>query len=214
MRLAAGALLAATALALAACAGPGPTVEGRVLEVRPGALERVAIVPFLPAPTLSRDAGPEALGALEAADVVARIVGEAFTDAGIEMVAPNDLIIGFEGRGQVLPRQDAVANAAVAARDFGATAIVVGRLLRYREREGGPAGTLRPASVHFEVNVYSAPGGEPLYTGRFDQTQQALSANPLLARRYPGGGTRWLTAAELTRWGADAFVASLGETMP
>jgi hypothetical protein len=113
----------------------------------------------------------------------------------------------------VLPREDVSANAALAASEFGATAILVGRLLRYREREGGPAGTLRPASVAYEVAVHTAPGGELLYSARFDQTQQALSANPLLARKYPGGGTRWLTAAELTRWGADEMAATFPEAM-
>ena len=41
----------------------------------------------------------------------------------------------------------------------------------------------------------------------------AISANPLLARKYPGGGTRWLSAAELTRWGADEIVRTLPEVL-
>ena len=73
---------------------------------------------------------------------------------------------------------------------------------RYRERTGEAFGTSRPASVSYRVTLYSAPEGTRLWIGQFDETQKPLSANVFNARRYPGGGTRWLTAGELTRWGA------------
>jgi hypothetical protein len=31
------------------------------------------------------------------------------------------------------------------------------------------------------------------------------------ARRYPQGGTRWLSAVELARWGAEAAIEALPE---
>lgn len=201
--------LAAMALLLVACAGPGPVVDATVHDVKDHAMRRVAVVPFSPTPQLARDPGPEGIGGIDAANLVARMVSEAFAAAGFDVIAPSDLIVAFEGAGQVIPRQDVAANARRAASDFGATAVVIGKVMRYREREGSAAGALRPASVHYEVAIYGAPGGALLYTGRFDQTQQALSANPLLARKYPGGGTRWLTAAEMARWGADEIVATL-----
>lgn len=208
-------LLLAGALsgALTACAGPGPVVDQRVFDVREGVLSTVAVVPFYPDPALAHSDTPAPIGAIDAANLVARIVSDAFAAGGIDVVAPSDLVIAFEGHGKVLPRVDVAPNAVLAASDFGATAVLLGKVTRYREREGGAAGALRPASVAFEVSLYSAPGGELLYSGRFDQTQQSLSANPLLAHKYPGGGTRWLTAAELTRWGADEVVATLLEVM-
>jgi hypothetical protein len=80
---------------------------------------------------------------------------------------------------------------------------VLGKLLRWREREGSAAGSTRPASVAFEVSLYEAPSARKLWTGRFDETQQAITEAILRARQYPGGGTRWLTAQEFARWGAD-----------
>ncbi len=59
------------------------------------------------------------------------------------------------------------------------------------------------------VALYAAPSGEKLWTARFDETQESLMANPLKARRYPGGGTRWLSAAEFARWGADEMARAL-----
>ena len=93
--------------------------------------------------------------------------------------------------------------------DFGATAVVLGRVLRYREREGSAAGSTRPASVSFEVTIYEAPTARRLWTGRFDETQQAITEAILRARQYPGGGTRWLSAAEFARWGADEVAKSI-----
>ena len=43
----------------------------------------------------------------------------------------------------------------------------------------------------------------------FDETQVDLSADPARARRYPGGGLRWLSAAELAQWGAKAAAKAL-----
>ena len=51
--------------------------------------------------------------------------------------------------------------------------------------------------------------GRRLWNGRFDETQQSMTANIFRAREYPGGGMRWLTAAELARWGAGKVVESL-----
>ena len=107
------------------------------------------------------------------------------------------------------PRLDGVAAAEVASRKFGATAVLTGQVTRYRERPGEALGTSRPASVGFELSLYTAPAGEKLWTARFEETQQPLSENVLHTRRYPGRGMRWLTAAELARWGVQAAVDAL-----
>jgi hypothetical protein len=106
------------------------------------------------------------------------------------------------GQGLPAPRLDAKTAAERAANDFGATAVVLGKVTRWREREGSAAGAARPASVAFEVSLHQAPLGRRLWTGRFDETQKSITEAILRARQYPGGGTRWLTAGELARWGA------------
>jgi hypothetical protein len=70
-------------------------------------------------------------------------------------------------------------------------------------------GTLSPAAVAFHVDLRSAPGGSALWSSEFDERQQALGDNVLRAGRYPGGGTRWLTAAELAQWGAQETIAAM-----
>jgi hypothetical protein len=117
----------------------------------------------------------------------------------------------FEAAGKVVPHGDKAAFAAAVAREFGATAALFGTVYRYRERRGGELGATRPASVGIQLELLAAPGARLIWTARFDHTQQALSQNALEAPRYPGAGSRWLSAAELTRWGLDAAAKRLTE---
>jgi hypothetical protein len=79
---------------------------------------------------------------------------------------------------------------------------------RYRERTGGAQET-GAASVWFEAALYTAPAGEKLWSGVFNETQRPISDNVFSATRYPGGGARWLSAEELARWGAEQTAASM-----
>jgi hypothetical protein len=201
---------AACAVGWLGCAGPAPIVVSHTHDLRQGVLAKVAVVPLYPhVPVPHAPGDPPA----DAADLVSRFLTEALAARGIAVVAPSDVVVAFEGEGHVLPRQDPAAVARLAADRFGATAVLLGRLHRYREREGGAAGATSPASVAFEVELHAAPDAARLFSARFDQTQPSFSADPLTARHYPGGGTRWLSAAELARFGADQLVAALPETM-
>lgn len=232
-------LLVLGACATAACLRPDPIVEKQIHEIVPGSLAKVAVVPLYPqpqerpraqappepqpqretrpplhtSPDMAAPAGAP-VGAAEAVELVSRFLSEALEAEGIAVVAPSDLVLAFEGKGLVLPRRDVGANAKLAAEQFGATSVLLGRVLRYQEREGEALGVRRPASVWFEVSLYTAPGGVHLASARFDQTQQSLSSNVLLARKYPGRGTRWLTVGELARWGAEHVVRALKEASP
>ena len=187
-----------------------PLVQSELMETAPpDLLRKVAVAPFQPDPKLRTARGPTAISAGVAAELVTRFVAEALSARGIAVVAPNDLVVAFEGQGAVLPRGDAETVAAIAASQFGATAIVIGTVARYQEREGGSSGALRPASVSFDFSVYAAPGAAPAYRAHFDQTQVPISANVFSALRYPGHGMRWLTAADLARWGADLAVREI-----
>lgn len=203
MRLITG-LLAAFVLA---CAGPPPIISQQTFAATSsGLFEKVAVVPFYPTERLVRTGTPEGVSAAQAADLVARFVTEELDEKGVVAVAPNDVLIAFEGLGQVVPRQDSAAVAALVAREFGATSLLTGRVNRYREREGGASGAIRPASSGFELTLYSAPEGERIWVGRFEETQHSITGNIVRARQYPGGGTRWLTVAELTRWGVERAI--------
>ncbi len=205
--------LAALALAVA-CAqagiGPRPVVAEQPFHVPTSSLGRIAVMPFYPVPELGRGLPPGSpSGAADAADLVAAFVTDALRAQGFAVVAPNDLLGAFVAQGRPLPRLDPSEAGALAAREFGASAVLLGKVYRYREREGEAYGALRPASVGYEMTLFEAPGGRRLWTSRFDETQQPITANVFNVQRYPGGGRRWLTAAELARWGADGAARAL-----
>jgi hypothetical protein len=201
------ALLVAAALVAAACAETVRTRAHPALAELAEPLRKVAVAPFTPAGRLAL--GPEAGGGGDpalATELVAHQLSEALGARGVQVVAPEDV-----GRALGSTLADAAPReiARLVAERFGVDGIVVGSVSRFVERSGEAAGTLRPASVGFEVTLLRAPGGEPLWTGLFDETQRALFENVLNATRYPGGGSRWLTAEELARWGATETARAL-----
>jgi hypothetical protein len=199
-RCAAAAFAAALALG---CAETVRTQAHPALSERTGAIDEIAVAPFRATGSLAVQSDPR-LGPPpdEAVVLVARQVSEALARRGIRVIPPEDVarVLGPDALGAERLIPLAVARAAHA--EFGADAVLIGEAWRYVERSGEAAGTLRPASVGFEVTLYAAPGGQKLWSGVFDETQRALGENVLNAGRYPGGGTRWLTAEELLRWGA------------
>ncbi len=189
--------------------GPDPVVVQRNFAQGRGSLDRLAVMPFYPAATLARRPEGEGPSPAEAAALVTRFVNEAIAARGVRVIPASDLETAFGGDGMVVPRLNAREAAEQASRSFGATGVLLGQVIRYRERSGQALGSGQPASVGFEVTLHEAPSGFKLWTSRFLETQRPLSDNLFNARRYPGGGTRWLTAAELARWGADATAAAL-----
>jgi len=204
----------ALALGLGALACTSPIVEDEVHEVDPKTLARIAVVPFLPAPDFrgGGDPGVSSGGeGAEAAALATRIASDAFASAGFEVIPASDVAQVFAAAGKPVPYGDDAAFTDAVAREFGASAALFGTVYRYRERRGGDLGAMRPASVGLELTLRGAPGARVLWTARFDHTQAALSENALVAPRYPGAGSRWLTAEELARWGLDAAAKRLAE---
>ena len=192
-------------LAPLACALTSPIVQTQVMQVSPGMLQKVAVAPFQPDPGLRPRSEPPVSAAL-AAELVTRFVAEALAARGNTVPCDSKARVRSFGATTAMPRGDAAALSALAASQFGATAIVVGNVTRFQEREGGARGALRPASIGFNFTLHVAPTGVAAYRARFDHTQAALSDDLFGSIRYPGGGSRWLTAAELARWGADNAV--------
>jgi hypothetical protein len=201
------------AFALTACPKQPPIVSHQTYATASGLFRTVAVVPFHPSPSMPRAAAPGAVSAADAADLLARFAAEAIGSLGVSVIPASDVALAFEASGQVVPRGDAGVAAALAAQKFGATAVVLGELLRYREREGGPSGAFRPASVAFVLTLYTAPAGQRVFSARFDETQPSLTENVVRAREYPGRGTRWLTAAELARFGIARAIDAVPRAM-
>ena len=187
-RLVLAALAAAAGLA---CVGTVVDRSYPALDQRRTPILRIAVAPF---------------GAEPTAGVVARHLAEALVDRGVEVVGPEDVARAL---GSVEPAAGVPALAALVRSQFDADALVLGEITRWVEREGAAAGSQRPASVGLRVELYGTPQGERLWEGEFDHTQQAMTENVLLTPRYPGGGTRWLTAEEFAQFAASELAAAL-----
>ncbi len=203
-------IAAAAVLALVGCSivRPAPVVQNQTMRVPDGAMKRVAVMPFTHRDTM-RAATATGVSPEMAAKLVTRFITEAMAKRGMQVIPASDLMTAFNAQGlkpfDINPR----TAAELAAREFGATAIMMGRVSRYREREGESFGSTSAASVAFDLTIYTAPVARRVHSSQFDETQRPLSEHIINARRYPGGGMRWLTAAELARWGAESAVAAL-----
>lgn len=166
-------------------------------------IRRLAVVPLRATGSLARqqdeEVGP---GPDRATELVGHHLTEALARRGIEVVPPDDAARALGLVGAPMERLVPRAVARTLHTKLGVDAVLIGEAWRYVERSGQAAGTRQPASIGFEVVLYRAPGGQKLWSGVFDETQQALLDNVLSTSRYPGGGARWLTAEELLRWGA------------
>lgn len=194
-------LLAALALLAASACTPTVATEARpALAELEAPLKRIAVMPFSVSPVLrGRESGtPPRV----AAQLVSRYVTEALAARGVEVVAPEDVAA-------TLAEADPSRRVGEVLREErGADAVVIGDLTRWEEREGEALGTMSAAAVGFNVTLQGADG-RTLWSAEFDERQQPLSDNVLRAGKYPGGGSRWLTAEELARWGAGEIVGAL-----
>jgi hypothetical protein len=136
----------------------------------------------------------------EATTLVARYLSEALYERGIDVTTQEDFGRTLAEAGASLPVAPREA-ARIASERFGAQGVLIGTVSRYKERTGG-AQESGAASIWFEVALYTAPQGEKLWAGVFNETQRPLTNNVLSGSRYPGGGMRWLSADELAKWGA------------
>jgi hypothetical protein len=208
--------LACGALSLAACATTVRSQSYPALAEH-AAPRRIAVAPFEVAGSLAETRSAEPESEAEAAmsspayasELVARQLAEQLAATGREVVVPGDVAQLLQAEGGVAGDLAPARLARLAADRFGADAVLLGTVHRFRERRGGAAGSFGPASVGFEVTLVSAPDGKKLWRGLFDETQAGLSENVLNAVRYPGAGTRWLTAEELSRWGAEEVASAL-----
>ncbi|MCX8071189.1 MAG: penicillin-binding protein activator LpoB [Candidatus Binatia bacterium] len=104
-------------------------------------------------------------------------------------------------------------RAVALGRAVGADAVLYGTVERFVEREGGPYGAKKPASVSFGLALVSVKSGQVLWQSRFDQTQQPLTANLFNWWMFWRAGPRWFSAEELARLGAERLLDDLGRRL-
>jgi len=94
-----------------------------------------------------------------------------------------------------------------------ADAVIVGRVLRYRERVGEEWGAKSPASVGFVLDLIDVRRGDIIWSARFDETQKALSENIFAIGDIKERGIRWLTAEQLLAEGVRKAIAQLHQAL-
>ena len=90
----------------------------------------------------------------------------------------------------------------------GADHVILGSVWRYRDRTPDMG-----ASVAFTVYLLQVDNGRRVWRGRFDKTQQALTDDLQDAGIFFEGGARWLSAAELARFGIAQVMQDFPDTV-
>ena len=182
-------------LLLAALVGCATPVASTVFEApESGPVHKIAVLPLVDDPAAGAD--PSENGA---AIITARMVSALSDETTLEVIPPDQALIS--GGGQT-------PTAADLKRDFGVEAVVTGTVRRYREREGGPSGVMRPASVWFTLEMRST-SGKLLWSGVYQEQQEALSDNLLTFNLAWQRGFRWVTAEDLAIYGTRALAEAL-----
>ncbi len=86
---------------------------------------------------------------------------------------------------------------------FGADAVMMGYVYRWRERQGADYAVKQPASVAFDLFIVRPEDGEIIWESKFDKTQRSLSENILDWSTFAESGGRWLTAEKMAMLGLE-----------
>ena len=202
---------------LASCTQPGgrPAVPPTSAEKGP-----VAVLPFRTGGVLSQAGGFEGVDDAQAGPgdhgvLAARALAGALAKSGLPVVDPERVFgaASLADAGRYDP-----AFAARLASKLGARFVVLGALVRFRQREGSALGVTSPASVAYQVALVRAADQAILGTDRFDYTQQSLSENLLDLPRFVKAGGRWMTREEILEGAlgetAHKLVTALAQTPP
>jgi hypothetical protein len=199
-------------LALAACATSDHLIEAQTYAPTSPALARVAVIPFY-AHRLYE--GSSRLGGASpelATERVTQQVVEAMLAAGIEIVPTDEVASAFENVQRATAVIDSQIYAEAAGNTLGATSVLLGEVLRYRDARGATAPGRHPGSVGFRVTLYEAPDGFKLWSARYDYTQPPPQEKSGSDMHDAALMQHWLTAHEISRRGADAIAQSLADT--
>ena len=92
---------------------------------------------------------------------------------------------------------------------FGADAVLIGQVYRWRDRVGADFGVEKPASVAFDLSLVRPSDGAILWRGNFDKTQRALFENLFDYETYIKSKGLWLTAEKLAQLGLDKLLEDM-----
>jgi hypothetical protein len=96
-------------------------------------------------------------------------------------------------------------------RQLGADAVLLGRVYRFREREGDAFSAQTPAAVTFDLLLIYVPDGQLLWEGHYSERQQPLSENLYKFKSFLDRKGKWLSARELASSGLQEELAAFPE---
>jgi len=199
-------------LGLTACATLDHEVETQTYAPTESALARVAVIPFYAHRAYEASSRLGGVPPDLATERVTQQIVEALLAEGFEIVPVDEVVSAFEAAQRSTAVIDSQIHAERAGNNLGATSVLVGEVLRYRDARGATTPGRHPASVAFKLTLYEAPDGFKLWSARYDYTQpppQEPSGNSLHDAQLQ---THWMTAHEITRRGAEAVARSLNAT--
>lgn len=124
---------------------------------------------------------------------------------GIRVIAPREAMKTAEassGESEAIAEESAASRT---AKRLAVDAALIGKVLVYQERVGGPLGASPPAAVGFEVKVISADGAI-LWEGGYYERQRPMNEDFIDAIHRHG---RYVTADELAQFGAEELVKAM-----
>lgn len=199
-------IIALALTVLAGCSfGPGNLQSKHSNDLESRRIRRIAVIPpdtsAAPAQPSGNDNPPE---------ILAKQLYSAMASL------PNWQIVSESEVKQVEQMKPATSDAA-RLRQIGemvfADAVMVGRVLRFRERIGDDWGVKSPASVAFVLDLIDVRRGDVIWSARFDETQQALSENIFGLGNIGQRGVRWLRAEQLAMDGVKKAVGQLHQIL-
>lgn len=200
------AFILATIPILTGC-GPGTRVFVHP-DIKNYHLEKIAIIPFIEDDKETEEGALKSRRAEKGSgEKLTRIFYEAMkTRSDIKIIPMEDVVLAAKEMADKEGQLSIQTMALKVGRELRADVILIGRVTSYQERIGGSFGITRPASVGFEVDLYSVQDDKLLWKSGFYETQSSLTENigslPLFIERRG----RWITADELARYGAEEVV--------
>lgn len=169
-------------------------------------MKKVVVIPFVYAPE-DKQQPSSSRKDMEAPAVVTSLFIRGIEKRGYMVIPLNG-----ETKGKITPHGTLPCDVVKSiGKKTGAEAVLTGIITRYEEREGGPIGVGKPASVGFEANLISSVDGNVIWKGVYTETQKSLLEDISMFSLFIKRGWKWLTAEELAQYGVERLLKSLPE---
>lgn len=197
------ALLACMPLGTSSAGQAGREIENPV---------RVAVAPVTLSAGLERQRRDDPTLYADVTTHLGHYLAEALLERGAEVMTAHDSggVLELLARSTDFHR-DASKLTRVAVAQLEVDALLIAEVTRWAPREPGRSPT-SGAAIGFRATLHGGPDGHLLWSGEFSERQASFFDHPWRALQYPGRGARWLSAAELARWGTRRLISQV--TLP